>query len=65
MKTIENLFGKFDGKEVQSCTLQNDHGVQVKISNYGVTITSIILPRKMGIQKKLYVVSIRLKAGVC
>lgn len=48
MKTIESHFGKFEGKEVQLYTLQNDNGMQVKISNYGATITSIIIPDKDG-----------------
>jgi len=48
MKTIESHFGKFEGQEVQLYTLQNDCGMQVKITNYGATITSIVLPRKNG-----------------
>jgi len=48
MKTTASHFGELEGKKVQLYTLQNDNGMQVKISNYGATITSIILPRKNG-----------------
>ncbi len=48
MKTTSTHFGKHNGKEVQLYTLQNDNGMSVKISNYGATITSIIVPNKEG-----------------
>jgi len=42
-------FGKTkEGTEVQVYTLTNQQGVQVKITNYGATVTSIITPDKNG-----------------
>lgn len=48
MKTIANHFGAHKGKEVQLYTLENDNGMVVKISNYGATITSLVVPQKEG-----------------
>ena len=48
MRTTETHFGEYDGKRVQLYTLENDHGMVVKISSYGATITSIIVPEKNG-----------------
>ncbi|RRQ48617.1 galactose mutarotase [Maribacter algicola] len=48
MRTTQTHFGEHNGKEVQLYTLQNDNGMSVKISNYGATITSIIVPNKNG-----------------
>lgn len=48
MKTVAMHFGKLAGKEVQLYTLENDNGMVVKISNYGATITSIVVPNKNG-----------------
>ncbi len=41
-------WGTFDGKPVHLFTLTNTNGVQVKISDYGGTITSFIAPDKNG-----------------
>ncbi|MBT9395537.1 galactose mutarotase [Hymenobacter sp. NST-14] len=42
-------FGKTqDGTEVQLYTLTNAHGLQVSITNYGGTITSLLVPDKAG-----------------
>ena len=41
-------WGISDGKEVYLFTLTNKNGVEVKISNYGATITSWIAPDKKG-----------------
>src|SRR5690349_542256 len=42
-------FGKLpDGTEVDSYTLTNKNGVQVKITNYGATVTSIKVPDRNG-----------------
>src|SRR5262245_44150020 len=42
-------FGKLaDGREVDAYTLTNRNGVQVKITNYGATVTSIKVPDKNG-----------------
>lgn len=37
-------FGQFEEQPIDLYTLKNSAGLQVKISNYGATITSIILP---------------------
>ena len=41
-------WGEFDGKKVYLYTLTNKNGVQVKITNYGGTVTSWITPDKNG-----------------
>jgi len=41
-------WGETDGKKVYLYTLTNKNGVQVKISNYGGTVTSWITPDKNG-----------------
>ncbi len=44
----KKLWGKVDDKEVFLYTLTNKHGDEVKISNYGGTITSWVTPDKNG-----------------
>ncbi len=44
----KNDWGETDGKKVFLFTLTNKNGVQVKISNYGGTITSWTVPGKNG-----------------
>lgn len=41
-------WGERDGKKVQLFTLTNKNGIQVKITNYGGTVTSWITPEKNG-----------------
>ena len=41
-------WGTFDGKPVHLFTLSNNNGIQVKISDYGGTITSFVAPDKNG-----------------
>lgn len=41
-------FGQADGQEVLQYTLKNANGMEVKILNYGGTITDIITPDKQG-----------------
>lgn len=48
MKTNVEHFGTIEDNEIQLVTLRNDHGVEIKISNYGATITSIKVPDKEG-----------------
>jgi len=50
MKTgiVKSDWGTTDGKQVYLFTLTNKNGAQVKISNYGGTITSWIMPDKNG-----------------
>ncbi len=48
-KLKKESFGKLpDGTEVYSYTLSNKNGVEVKITNYGATITSIKAPDRNG-----------------
>ena len=44
----QSEWGETDGKKVFLYTLTNKQGVQVKISNYGGTITSFVTPTKTG-----------------
>lgn len=41
-------FGKIDGKDVELYTLSNESGAKVSITNYGGTVTSIVVPDKDG-----------------
>lgn len=41
-------FGEIDGKPVELYTLTNESGAKVSITNYGGTVTSIIVPDKEG-----------------
>ena len=46
---VSASFGKTqDGTEVQLYTLTNAHGLKVSITNYGGTITSLLVPDKAG-----------------
>ncbi len=46
MKIAQTHFGMLEGNEVRLYTLENNNGIRVKISNYGATITSIVVPGK-------------------
>ncbi len=48
--SIQNkvLFGEVDGQKVYLYTLKNNKGLEVKITNYGGIITSILTPDKNG-----------------
>lgn len=48
MDIKKEAFGKTDGKDVSLYTLTNANGMQVKITNYGGIVTSIIVPDKNG-----------------
>ena len=49
MSIQKESFGKTkDGTELQLFTLRNENGMQVKITNYGGTVTSIVTPDKNG-----------------
>ena len=49
MSIKKESFGKTkDGTEVQLYTLSNEKGMQVKITNYGATVTAILTPDKQG-----------------
>lgn len=43
------LFGETEGKQIYQYTLKNSKGMQVKIINYGATITDIITPGRNGV----------------
>lgn len=47
-KVTKIAWGQADGKEVNLYTLTNANGVQVKITNYGGTVTSWVTPDKNG-----------------
>lgn len=47
-KIVKQTWGTADGKEVNLYTLTNANGVQVKITNYGGTVTSWITPDRTG-----------------
>ncbi|MFM2358395.1 MAG: hypothetical protein RLY16_388 [Bacteroidota bacterium] len=47
-KVTKADWGETDGKKVFLYTLTNNKGVQIKISNYGATVTSWITPNKAG-----------------
>ena len=48
MKISTQSFGTFAEKDIQLYTLENEHGMKVKIATYGATITSITLPGNDG-----------------
>ncbi|MHC2993356.1 aldose epimerase [Pontibacter sp. HJ8] len=49
MEIKQESFGKTkEGQETNLYTLTNEHGMQVKISDYGATVTSILVPDKEG-----------------
>lgn len=48
MSTTKSPFGQVAGQDVDLYTLSNDDGVVVKITNYGGTVTSIVVPDKDG-----------------
>ncbi|SOE20333.1 aldose 1-epimerase [Spirosomataceae bacterium TFI 002] len=45
---MKSIFGKLNDIEIHAYTLSNKNGMQVKVSNYGATITSITIPSKNG-----------------
>lgn len=46
MKILKEKFGVVEGQEVDLYTLTNDNGMEVKVSTYGATITSVSIPGK-------------------
>ena len=48
MRSEKNYFGTINGQDVHLFSLVNSNGVTVKISNYGGTITSILVPNASG-----------------
>ena len=47
-KVTKSAWGEVDGKQVSLFTLTNSNAVEVKISNYGGTVTSWVTPDKNG-----------------
>lgn len=47
-KVIKESFGTFEGVKADLYTLTNKNGLQVKITNYGGIITSLLVPDKNG-----------------
>ena len=48
-RAIEHAaFGKIDGKDVWLFTLTNQHGLTVKITNFGATVTAVLVPDRSG-----------------
>lgn len=45
---LKESFGEFEGKNVDIYTLRNSNGLEVKITNYGGIVTSIMVPDKNG-----------------
>ena len=50
MSTLKSYFGEIEDGIIELFTLKNDNGVEVKIMNYGATITSIQIPDKDGVK---------------
>lgn len=48
MTTNKSAFGTFKNENILLFTLKNDNNISVTITNYGATITSIIVPNKTG-----------------
>ncbi len=53
MKVDKKIFGNHGGKEIYQFVMTNNHGMMVKIINYGATITSISVPDKNGKRHEL------------
>lgn len=41
-------FGNYQGENIKEFSFKNENGVEVKITNYGATVTSILVPNKNG-----------------
>ena len=54
MNVKSEKFGNLpDGQEVQLFTLTGNNGLEVKITNYGIIITTIIMPDKNGVRENI------------
>ncbi len=45
---IKEAYGQVDGKDVDIYTLTNKNNLEMKVTNYGCTVTSLIVPDKDG-----------------
>ncbi|WP_282121982.1 aldose epimerase family protein [Algibacter mikhailovii] len=48
MAETKSTFGNYQNQDIYLYTLSNDTGMELKITNYGATITSFIVPNKNG-----------------
>ncbi|KAA1261102.1 Aldose 1-epimerase precursor [Rubripirellula obstinata] len=48
MNLSKDPFGEVDGEAVDLFTLQNDNGVTIKVTTYGGTVTSMVVPDRDG-----------------
>ncbi|WP_111706216.1 aldose epimerase family protein [Lutibacter citreus] len=48
MNINKSDFGALKGEKINIYTLKNNNGVEVKVTNYGATITSLIVPNSKG-----------------
>ena len=53
MKLDKKHFGIHEGQDINLYIMENDHGMRVKIMNYGATITSVEVPGKNGSRHEL------------
>ena len=44
----QSAYGKIDGKVIWLFTLTNQHGLTVKITNFGATVTALLVPDRSG-----------------
>lgn len=48
MNINTSIFGSYQNEEIQLFSLKNKNGMEVTITNYGATVTSIIVPNSKG-----------------
>lgn len=48
MKVEQSNFGTIEGQDIALYTITNNNGIEVKITNYGATITSLKIPNSEG-----------------
>ncbi len=48
MKTTVSKFGTYEGKDVTLFSITNNNGVEIKITDFGATITTINIPNSKG-----------------
>jgi len=48
MGVAVSIFGNYQSEDIKEFSLKNENGIEVKITNYGATVTSILVPNKNG-----------------
>lgn len=48
MNFQKSKFGEFEGQDVFLLTVENKNGIRLKVMNYGITVTSLLVPDKNG-----------------